>query len=219
MTRPPKPASRPPAKTRGPQPESHRPSTQRLFYALRVPAEVSAPLAEAQTKLRGNWRAVRPDQMHVTLSYLPAVPPERVEDLKRLGTRLAAELPPLDLRLRGTGYFPNEGSPRVWFVKAEAEGLSELAAALREGIAELGLETDDLAFKPHITLARKKGPAPRIPPLLFDLGWTAPAVTLYRSILRKTGPIYEVQSTFRLRGSAPLTSQEIPTPPEGQETP
>lgn len=223
MTRPPKSASRPPAKARGPQPEqpqrptTQRPSTQRLFYALRVPAEVSAPLAEAQTKLRGNWRAVRPDQMHVTLSYLPAVLPERVEDLKRLGTRLAAELPPLDLRLRGTGYFPNEGSPRVWFVKAEAEGLGELAAALREGVAELGLETDDLAFKPHITLARKKGPAPRIPPLLFDLGWTAPAVTLYRSILRKTGPIYEVQSTFRLRGATP-PSQEA-SAQEGQETP
>ncbi|GGI83874.1 RNA 2',3'-cyclic phosphodiesterase [Deinococcus wulumuqiensis] len=182
--------------------EPHQPSTYRLFYALRVPAEIAAPLAQAQARLRGNWRAVRPDQMHVTLSYLPAVPPERVEDLKRLGTRLAQDVPPLDVRLRGTGYFPNEGSPRVWFVKTEAEGLTELAEGLRAGIRDLGVETDDLAFKAHITLARKKGPAPRLPPLIFDQGWTAPGLTLYRSILRKTGPIYEVQSTFRFRGPA-----------------
>lgn len=200
--------------------EPHQPSTYRLFYALRVPAEVAAPLAEAQAKLRGNWRAVRPDQMHVTLSYLPAVPPERVEDLRRLGTRLAQDLSPLDVRLRGTGYFPNEGSPRVWFVKTEAEGLNELAEGLRAGVRDLGIETDDLAFKAHITLARKKGPAPRLPPLMFDAGWTAPGLTLYRSILRKTGPIYEVQSTFRFRGpvsEAPSPSAPTAAPSAPQE--
>ena len=194
--------------------EPHQPSTYRLFYALRVPAEITAPLAEAQGKLRGNWRAVRPDQMHVTLSYLPAVPPERVEDLKRLGTRLTQDLPPLHVNLRGTGYFPNEGSPRVWFVKVEAEGLDELAAALRAGVQALGIETEELSFKAHITLARKKGPAPRLPPLLFDLGWTAGGATLQRSHLQKTGPVYEQVGTFRCQ--APAQSQ--PAAPPGEDS-
>lgn len=196
------------------------PSSLRLFYALKVPLEVAAPLAEAQRGLKGNWRAVRPDQLHVTLSYLPAAAPDRVEELRRLGQRLARDLPPLDLRLRGTGYFPNEGSPRVWFVKVESGGLTELAEELRAGVRALGVATDDLPFKAHITLARKKGPAPRVPPLLFDHGWTAPALTLYRSVLRKTGPIYEVQSTFRFRGGAappdpsdPSSSTHFPAEP------
>ena len=185
-----------------------RPGTWRLFYALRVPGEVSPALAQAQAKLRGNWRTVRPDQLHITLSYLPAVPPGRVGDLTRLGAQVARETPPLHVRLRGTGYFPNEGSPRVWFVKAEAEGLSDLAERLRAGVQELGLSTDDLAFKAHVTLARKKGPAPRLPPLLFEQDWAAPSLTLYRSVLRKTGPIYEVQSSFRFQGQA-LQAAEI----------
>lgn len=217
--------ARPQANAKGQKPPSHspQPSTLRLFYALRVPTEIAEPLSQAQRDLKGNWRAVNPGQMHVTLSYLPSVPPERVEDLKRLGTRLMQDLPPLPVQLRGTGYFPNEGSPRVWFVKVEAEGLSELAVNLRAGIQELGLETDDLPFKAHITLARKKGPAPRVPPKIFDhLGWTATGGTLYRSILRKTGPIYEVESTFRFRGNAPpplsetaeSITQEIQTPQE-----
>lgn len=198
--RPPvQPGATPQRGTRTVAPENR---TLRLFYALKVPQEVAAPLAEAQRQLRGNWRPVRPDQLHLTLAYLPAVPPHKVNDLTRLGTALTQDLAPMLLRLRGTGYFPNEGSPRVWFVKAEAEGLSELANQLRAGIHALGLETEDLPFKAHVTLARKKGPAPRVPPLTFDLGWQVGHVALIRSTLRKTGPIYDTVSTFRLRGGA-----------------
>ncbi|BDP40620.1 hypothetical protein DAETH_05890 [Deinococcus aetherius] len=207
--------------------------TLRMFYALKVPSDVAAPLAEAQRHLRGNWRPVRADQFHVTLAYLPSVPPERVADLKRLGARLTQDVPPLDIRLRGTGYFPNEGSPRVWFVKVEAEGLDDLANGLRQGLRDLGIETDDLPFRAHITLARKKGPAPRVPPLIFDLGWQAGNAALIRSTLRKTGPIYDTESTFRLRGEvrtagpetvatspphpSPLSFGAVPAPPGERE--
>ncbi|WP_261663908.1 RNA 2',3'-cyclic phosphodiesterase [Deinococcus sp. Marseille-Q6407] len=185
----------------------------RLFYALKVPDAVAAELAQAQGKLRGNWRRVEPSQLHITLAYLPGVPPERLDDLKRLGVEAARSVPPLDILLRGTGYFPNEGSPRVWFVKTEAEGLDSLAAALRAGVADLGLDTDDKAFKAHVTLARKKGPAPRLPPLVFeDTGWTAGHVSLVKSVLRKTGPIYQTISRFELRGAPLAAAAPDPTP-------
>lgn len=210
-----------------PRPQGQRPPrhedrgeqerTLRLFYALKVPQDVAAPLAEAQRHLRGNWRPVRADQFHVTLAYLPSVPPGRVDDLKRLGAAVTRDVPPLDVRLRGTGYFPNEGSPRVWFVKVEAEGLDALAAGLRQGLRDLGIETDDLPFRAHITLARKKGPAPRVPPLTFDLGWQAGNAALIRSTLRKTGPIYDTESTFRLRGESPVASSR--SPEDGEDTP
>lgn len=211
--RPPSPTAHTPHRT----PQEDR--TLRLFFALKVPSDVATPLAEAQRQLKGNWRPVRADQFHVTLAYLPAVPPGRVDDLKRLGARLTENLAPMQVRLRGTGYFPNEGSPRVWFVKVEADGLPELAAALREGIQALGLRTDDLPFKAHITLARKKGPAPRVPPLGFELGWQAGNAALFRSTLRKTGPIYDVESTFRLRGTPPPSPTAEPTGPSPSDPP
>jgi 2'-5' RNA ligase len=200
-----------PARIETPAPEP----SLRLFYALTLPRDISTPLAETQSLLKGNWRAVRADQMHVTLAYLPAVPPERLGDLRKLGADLTQNVSTLDVRLRGTGYFPNEGSPRVWFVKVEAEGLAELAANLREGIAALGLATDEQPFKAHITLARKKGPAPRVPPKTFDLGWQASSAVLARSILRKTGPLYQTESTFRFRAGAAepeMLATELPTP-------
>ena len=209
----------PPEASSSPTPRAPRPApheqdrTLRLFFALKVPQDVAAPLAEAQRQLRGNWRPVRADQFHITLAYLPGVPPERVDDLKRLGTALTRDVPPMSIRLRGTGYFPNEGSPRVWFVKVEAEGLTDLAAGLRAGIGELGLDTDDLPFRAHVTLARRKGPAPRLQPLTFDLGWQAGNAALIRSTLRKTGPIYDTVSTFRFRGAAAQDTQTVTPPP------
>ncbi|GGL81033.1 hypothetical protein GCM10010840_18560 [Deinococcus aerolatus] len=211
---------RPSPGSRGrPAPEEHTPTNGRFFYALKVPASVTGPLAEAQRKLKGNWRTTGRDQMHVTLCYLPSVPLARVAELKALGARLTQNLGPMDVKLRGTGYFPNEGSPRVWFVKVEAEGLDELAAALRAGVHELGLETEDMGFKAHITLARKKGPAPRLQPLLFELGWTAGGATLQRSHLQKTGPVYEQVSTFRFQEQTQPAAPPDPSPAEQTSTP
>lgn len=169
-------------------------SRPRFFFALPVPAAVAAPLSDAQTVLRGNWRPVRPEQLHLTLLYLPA-DLKHLPDLKALGSRLASQTQALNLQLRGTGFFPNEGSPRVWFVRAQAAGLEELAAQLRAGVGEFGLSADE-QFRAHVTLARKKGPAPRPAPLRFDLGWTAAELLLYRSHLQKTGPIHEVLARF-----------------------
>lgn len=182
-----------------PVPDQHTPTTGRFFYALKVPASITGPLSEAQRKLKGNWRTTGREQMHVTLCYLPSAPLERLAELKALGARVTENLGPMDVKLRGTGYFPNEGSPRVWFVKVEAEGLDELAAALRAGVQDLGIETEEMGFKAHITLARRKGPAPRVPPMNFELGWKAGGATLQRSHLQKTGPIYEQVSTFRFQ--------------------
>ncbi|MFC6591385.1 RNA 2',3'-cyclic phosphodiesterase [Deinococcus lacus] len=194
-------------------PAVQRPASgkSRLFFGIRVPPAAAQELAEAQRGLRGNWRRVRADQMHITLAFLPGVPAGQLADLKRLGARLSEQCPPLHLSLKGTGYFPNEGSPRVWFVKVEGGGLTELAAELRAALDELGVPYENLPFKAHVTLARKKGPAPRLPPLLFDSQWEATQFSLTRSVLRKTGPIYEQVATFRLRGSAPDATPQ-PTP-------
>lgn len=190
-------------------PDAHE-ARPRLFYALHLPTPVANALAAAQKELRGNWRAVQPDQLHITLAYLPSTDPARLSDFKALGETLSLETPPLTVKLRGTGYHPNEGSPRVWFVRVESEGLDALAERLRSGIAELGAETDTEPFKAHITLARKKGPAPRVPPITFDTAWEAPTLTLYRSHLQKTGPVYENLASFKFRGTIMSSAESAP---------
>ena len=179
----------------------------RLFFAVELPAPLASELVAAQQKLSQNWRRVEAQQLHITLAYLPGVPQSRVAELRALGQTLAGSVPPLALRLRGTGYHPNVGSPRVWFVKAEGEGLLELAARFQAEVEALGFATEG-AFQPHITLARKKGPAPRVPPLTFALGWTAPQFSLIHTFLPrdKTGPVYDTVSRFAFTGQPPAES-------------
>ncbi|MGY2892681.1 RNA 2',3'-cyclic phosphodiesterase [Deinococcus sp. UYEF24] len=177
----------------------------RLFFGLALPEAVSADLAQAQAKLSSNWRRVEEDQLHLTLAYLPGVPEGQVAKLRELGTRLAAEAGPMTLRLRGTGYHPNVGTPRVWFVKVEGEGLAELAAHFAAGLKTLGFPVEG-KFQPHVTLARKKGPAPRLPPLNFTQEWEAAQLHLIHTFLPrdKTGPVYDTVSRFKLTGAAPM---------------
>lgn len=214
----PSPADRRPAPGRAGRPAGRSPersATGRLFFALQPPQALAQALADEQRALRGKWKATPPGDMHLTLAFLPSVPLARVPELAALGERVAASLPALSLRLRGTGYFPNEGSPRVWFVKAESEGegVETLAAALRSGVAELGLSADDKPFKAHLTLARKKGPAPRVPPRVLDLDWPARALLLVQSRLHKSGPEYLVLHRFPLQSSPP-PPQSPSTPPQ-----
>ena len=187
----------------------------RLFFGVRLPEAVSADLVRAQGKLSSNWRRVEPGQLHLTLAYLPGVPEGQVPALRDLGKRLAAEAAPLDLRLRGTGYHPNVGTPRVWFVKVEGEGLAELAARLSAELAALGFPTEG-KFQPHVTLARKKGPAPRLPPLSFAQEWEAAQLHLIHTFLPrdKTGPVYDTVSRFALTGRGPLAAPVLHQTPE-----
>lgn len=85
----------------------------RLFYAVFLPEEVRAALVEAQTKVRPfrGWKPVPPHQLHLTLLFLGERPEEELPDYLALGHRLARLGAPFRARLRGTGYFPNEGTP------------------------------------------------------------------------------------------------------------
>ena len=189
----------------------------RLFFGLALPEAVIGDLARAQSKLSSNWRRVEGDQLHITLAYLPGVPEGSVAALRELATRLAAEAGPMTLRLRGTGYHPNVGTPRVWFVKVEGEGLSELAARFAAELDALGFPTEG-KFQPHVTLARKKGPAPRLPPLSFAQEWQAAQLHLIHTFLPrdKTGPVYDTVSRFALTGHGPLAA---PVPHQTPESP
>ena len=216
-----KPGSgKPAAGKSGSAAEPARERVLRLFFGLQLPEAAAAELVAAQGKLTSNWRRVEANQLHLTLAYLPGVPEGKVAVLRELGQRLAAEAAPLALRLRGTGYHPNVGAPRVWFVKVEGEGLNELAARFTAELDALGFPVEG-KFQPHVTLARKKGPAPRLPPFSFIQTWEAAQLHLIHTFLPrdKTGPVYDTVSRFTFTGSAPLTAAVAATPEHEQHSP
>ena len=169
----------------------------RLFFAVFPPRSVQRELAAAQAALRGNWKPVREDQIHLTLGFLGEVPEPELARVRAAGRAAALAAPPFRARVRGTGFFPNEGRPRVWFARAEGEGFEPLALALREALPER--LDDERGFKAHLTLARRKGPAPRVAPVVFDLEFPVEAFVLVESRLTPKGPTYTILDTFSLK--------------------
>ncbi len=171
----------------------------RLFFGVFPPRQVQETLAESQSRLRGNWKPVRAEQMHVTLGFLGEVPRDRLEEIIAAGESTAATVAPFAARIRGTGFFPNEGRPRVWFARAEGDGFGPLALGLREELPDL--LAGEQAFKAHITLARRKGPAPRVGPVIFELEFPVKGFVLVESTLTPRGPVYKPIKEFSLKGA------------------
>ncbi|WP_457637493.1 RNA 2',3'-cyclic phosphodiesterase [Oceanithermus sp.] len=171
----------------------------RLFFGIFPPRRVQQALAESQSQLRGNWKPVRLEQLHLTLAFLGEVPAEKLDEVVAAGEAAAASSPPFGARVRGTGFFPAQGRPRVWFARVEGEGLEPLAGELRNRLGPL--LGDDKPFKAHITLARRKGPAPRVGPVVFDLEFPVGSFSLVRSTLKRGGPVYEPLHEFFLKGA------------------
>ena len=169
----------------------------RLFYAVFVPESVKPALEAAQTKIVGKWwKKVEAEHFHITLLFIGGVPNGVLERFKTVGREISKDLPGFTAHLRGTGFFPNEGSPRVWFAKAEAEEFKLLAETLRDRLEDVIADAEP--FKPHVTLARKKGSSPRPPPIVIGLEFPVTHFALVESSLSKTGPQYKILENFQL---------------------
>lgn len=99
---------------------------------------------------------VRVEGLHLTLQYLGGVNRDRLESVRRVAARVAAEASPFRIELRGLGTFPGRDRPRVvWAGAGEEETrLDRLAAALRSGLRHEGWDLDRGPFLAHCTLAR-----------------------------------------------------------------
>jgi RNA 2',3'-cyclic 3'-phosphodiesterase len=135
----------------------------RLFIAIELPEPLREALADLIGRLRKafhftacspSW--VAPASMHLTLRFLGATPPDRVEALKQELAAVAGGFPPPRLRAMELGVFPDWKRPRVLWVgvRDKNDVLRPLQAALEAKVRELGFEAERQAFRPHLTLAR-----------------------------------------------------------------
>ncbi|MER8183101.1 RNA 2',3'-cyclic phosphodiesterase [Kitasatospora sp. NPDC094015] len=129
----------------------------RLFVAVNPPVaalqelvDAAAPLHELPGADRLRWSEVA--GWHLTLAFLGEVPAAEVSRLEPLLARVAQEHGAHRLRLAGGGTF---GDRVLWAgVAGEVWALRRLAEGVRAVLPELGIESDQHGFHPHLTLAR-----------------------------------------------------------------
>ncbi len=192
---------------------------RRLFVALEPPEAVRRRLAAVAVDLRrtagrhaDEVRWVPPENVHLTLQFLGAVPEERVAELERAIRDVAAAGRPLSLELRGAGGFPNARRPRVvWAgVAGEVDALAGLVAELGRRLAPLGFAPEDRPFSAHLTRGRARDGrgAPGLAGALAHAAvadgtpWRAAEVTLFESHLSPKGPRYDPILRAPLGGGA-----------------
>lgn len=131
----------------------------RLFVAITLPLAVREAIAAALERtaaIAPGARVVPLENVHVTLRFLGATPPDDRPGIERAVAAAAAASAPFPVVLGGAGSFGPRGRPRVLYagVADGAPSIAGLAARVR---AALAIEEPEPRFTPHVTLATARG--------------------------------------------------------------
>jgi 2'-5' RNA ligase len=131
----------------------------RLFIALDIDDAIRERMAGFMDGLRGfapDVRWVQTESLHVTLKFIGEKPTDFVT--KVTDALSAIRVAPVEIVFRGYGFFPTAKSARVFWAGLHAgPELQKLAEAVDGVTASLGVQKEEHAFSPHLTLARKSG--------------------------------------------------------------
>lgn len=175
----------------------------RLFIGIGLPPELAERLARAAPTLvaageRSRIRWTPPENLHLTISFLGQVAPDRLGAIEQALALLNS--PPLHLQLEGVGVFPNAG---ILYAQAQpSPALLSFAEQVFRAMETCGIPREQRPCTPHITLARSKGrvhlneheqsnPA-------FHQRFEVHEFRLYESLTLPGGAQYEVLRAFSL---------------------
>jgi 2'-5' RNA ligase len=129
----------------------------RLFFALQPSADQAEALMAAAAPVLAaiDAQPVPVSNLHATLCFVGAVPPERLDALRSVAAHVRAEAVTLDFDV-----FEYWDKPHVVVAGAsrESDSASALSIALHEAGVAGGFAPDAKAFRAHLTLARKISP-------------------------------------------------------------
>ena len=183
--------------------------SERLFVAVLPPAEVVSAwdaFLEPRRDAEPSFRWTVPDGWHLTLAFLPSVPPGRVEPLEEALGDVAARTPGFPVEVFGAGAFPNPNSARaLWLgVSSGVAELSALATRCRNAASANGIEVEGGRFRGHLTLARTRPVSVvrwlRVLDALGPQSWAVADFALLRSRSLPGGAGYETLGRFPLGG-------------------
>ena len=155
-------------------------------------------------------RWVNPEKIHLTLKFFGNIEESRIDPIFKSIEEPIRNTLPFSLKVQGVGAFPNLKNPRViWMGLVDGrEILVSFQKQIETQFEEIGFQSEDRPFHPHLTLGRMKssrgkeelvGRMERHKEEEFgDL--QVERMVLFKSDLRPTGPIYTPLRELRLGG-------------------
>ncbi len=172
----------------------------RLFIAIDIPEDLKEKLSRVVTRLKkcgldAKW--VNASNIHMTLKFLGETQEEDLDKIKSIVGDTSGLFTKLELSTGGFGFFPNEKSPRVFFISTDKEEiLKNISLQLEDKLEGLGFPKEG-RFKSHLTIARfrtkknidciKNG----IKDMTVEAKFAVSEIILFKSTLTPAGPVYE----------------------------
>lgn len=141
------------------------PSLIRIFFAIDLPEESKEELKGfiCALKKKAKSHAIRwtkPENLHITLQFLPAVASEHLPVLiSHVRKEMATTSQHATLTLGKPQLFPNPYRPRVIVLDVTPqEPLAKLSGLIGQGILQANYPIETRAYRAHLTLGRIKQP-------------------------------------------------------------
>ena len=175
---------------------------RRLFVAIRPPEAIRARLLAAMGGVSGaRWQS--DEQIHLTLRFVGEVDRHRLRDID--AALCGIHHRPFEIAVNGLGTFDRRGQPEViWAGVAPHAPLHALHNKVDQAIARVGIEPEQRAYLPHITLARLKRSSGTVRDLIEQSGglttppFAVDRFALFESRLTPEGAVYSVLETYPL---------------------
>ncbi len=135
----------------------------RLFIACDLSQAQKHELETIQhqmTNYLSGVRWVKPQGLHLTLSFLGDIDESFINPLHKVLEKVALTNNPFLFNLGGCGVFPNISKARVLWIGVR-EGEEELQSIKKEldyGLEGLGFVAEKRRYKPHLTIGRMRYP-------------------------------------------------------------
>jgi 2'-5' RNA ligase len=175
----------------------------RLFIAVDLPDSIKENLEAMSFGLPGaKWVDVQ--QIHLTVRFIGEVDGVLFHDIKNALHEVS--IAAFDLQLKGVGYFPPRGTPRVlWAGLEKSEPLQLLRKKIDSALFRIRVKPEGRKFSPHITIARlKNSPVQKIANFLAGNGlfsqepFQVADFKLYSSTLSPKGAYHKVERIYPL---------------------
>jgi 2'-5' RNA ligase len=185
----------------------------RSFLAIELPGTILKKIGGVQEDLKSSNADVRwvsSERIHLTLKFFGNINESRIEPIVKSIEGLIQTTSPFPLRVTGIGAFPHLKNPRVIWIGLldEKEVLISFQKRMEAELEKIEFEPEDRPFQAHLTLGRVKSSRGKDELVARieryreeEFGdFRVEKVTLFRSDLRPTGPIYTPLREIRLGG-------------------
>ena len=173
----------------------NHPNTFRAFIAIDIEPEARKELSRLAGSIKALCHGSYPssDMYHMTIAFLGDITDVQADAMCRVLEDVAEKYKPFDLKLCRLGYFAQPESATVFCSTERDNTLLSLAQDVYRAAWDVRIPFDDKPFRAHITLGRRVDLSTiRLNSIEVNhVPFTIRGLTLYKSTLRPSGPIYE----------------------------